>query len=88
MHTFASQQSTRVEAALWAAVRNLEEHERLERRLAADAGRSGNRRSEIFHSESATESAAHAEALRKMLTHAESLPSGSEAQQSHETGDR
>ena len=59
MHTFASQQSTRVEAALWAAVRSLEEHERLARRLAAEAARSGNRRSEIFHSERATESAAH-----------------------------
>jgi hypothetical protein len=91
MHTFAAQQSTRVGAALWAAIRSLEEQERLASRMANEAGRRGNKRSETFHREKATESAAHAEALRDLLTHAEPVPEGSkapEAQQSHETRDR
>jgi hypothetical protein len=90
-HVRRAQQSTRVGAALWAAIRSLEEQERLASRMANEAGRRGNKRSETFHREKATESAAHAEALRDLLTHAEPVPEGSkapEAQQSHETRDR
>ena len=67
IHSFASEQSTRVEATLWAALRSLEENEHLARRLAERAGSHGNQRSERYHIESAMESAAHADVLRSML---------------------
>ena len=68
LRTLAAEQTMRVEAALWAAMRSLEENERIARRLASEAGRRGNKQSERFHEESATASAAHALALKEMLT--------------------
>jgi two-component system chemotaxis response regulator CheB len=74
MHSLASEQSSRVEAALRAATRGLEESERLHRRLAGDAGQRGNRTSEALHHENAEASRAHVNVLRDMLGHRE--PSG------------
>jgi two-component system chemotaxis response regulator CheB len=74
LRTLAAEQTMRVEAALWAALRSLEENERLSRRMATDAGRRGNKQSERYHEESAAASAVHAEALRDMLAQAEPQP--------------
>jgi two-component system, chemotaxis family, protein-glutamate methylesterase/glutaminase len=71
MQTFASEQSTRVEAALWAALRGLEEKERLARRLAEQAARRGNESSAAFHGDAALASANHANVLRGMLKEAQ-----------------
>jgi two-component system chemotaxis response regulator CheB len=67
MHTLASEQTVRVEAALWAALRSLEESERLARRLAGAAEERSDSRSRSFHEESARSSAAHADVLRRLL---------------------
>jgi two-component system chemotaxis response regulator CheB len=80
MRTFAAEQQTRVEAALWAALRTIEENERIARRLADDAAKRGNARSQRFHHESALASAGHADVLREMIAHSGSPGSGAKAQ--------
>jgi two-component system chemotaxis response regulator CheB len=67
MVTFEAEQAVRVEAALWAALRVLEENERLARRLADAAAERGNKRSQTYHDETAKSSAQHAVVLRDML---------------------
>ena len=69
IQTLATEQTSRVEAALWAALRSLEEHERLARRMASDAGRRGNLRSASAYGENADASAGHATVLRGILAH-------------------
>jgi two-component system chemotaxis response regulator CheB len=49
--TLSSDQTTRVEAALWAALRSLEESVRLSQLMAADAKSRGSERSARFHDE-------------------------------------
>ena len=67
MATFEAEQGVRVEAALWAALRVLEENQRLARRLADAAAERGNRRSQTYHEETAQSSEQHAGALREIL---------------------
>ena len=69
MRTFAAEQTVRVEAALWAALRVLEENERLFRRLADEAKVHGRRQSAKFHHENARSTAAHADVVRNILAH-------------------
>jgi two-component system chemotaxis response regulator CheB len=69
IRTFAAEQTVRVEAALWAALRLLEENERLARRLADTAQTQGRRQSAKFHQENARSTAAHADVMRDILAH-------------------
>lgn len=75
MATFEAEQGVQVEAALWAALRVLEENERLARRLSDAAAERGNKHSQTYHAETAKSSAQHANALREMLEN--ELPSES-----------
>ncbi|MCC7217024.1 MAG: chemotaxis protein CheB [Burkholderiales bacterium] len=70
IQTLVAEQSARVEAALWAALRSLEENERLARRMSVEAGRRGNDRSASSYTENAQTSASHAEVLRDLLAQA------------------
>jgi CheB methylesterase len=63
----AAEQRARVEAALWAALRRLEEAERLAARLGRAARASGNTRSAEYHEDLARNNAAHAGTLRELL---------------------
>jgi two-component system chemotaxis response regulator CheB len=65
--SLASEQTERVEAALWAALRGLEESERLARRLAHYANERGSTAAADGHNESASASASHAQVLRTLL---------------------
>jgi two-component system chemotaxis response regulator CheB len=65
--TLASEQAARVEAALWAGLRKLEEAERLAGRMETHARALGNERSASYHADAARASAAHAETLRTVL---------------------
>jgi two-component system chemotaxis response regulator CheB len=67
VRSLASEQSERVEAALWAALRGLEESERLARRLANDASGRGSAALADRHNEAASASASHAQVLRTLL---------------------
>jgi two-component system chemotaxis response regulator CheB len=67
LQSLASEQLVRTEAALWAAVRSLEENERVSLRLAEDAARRGRPQSEKFHADVAAASQKHADVLRDML---------------------
>ena len=67
LNTLAVDQSMRVEAALWAALRSLEEAQRLSSQLARYAGEQGRARSSRHHAEEAETHAAHADALRTLL---------------------
>ena len=67
LKTLATEQETRVEAALWAGLRKLEEAERLARRMETHARAVGNARSAGYHADMARASAAHAETLRTVL---------------------
>ena len=71
----AAEQRTRVEAALWAALRRLEESERLAARMAQAARVRGNERSAQFHEDVSRGSAAHADTLRELLTDPLASPS-------------
>lgn len=67
LHTLAAHQSVRVEAALWAALRSLEESERLNRRLAEAASSQGRASSGGLYADNAHATAAHAQVLRDLL---------------------
>lgn len=67
LHTLAADQTSRVEAALWAALRSLEESERIATRLAGVTGGAG---PVNYHAEIARSSAEHAKVLRGMLAEA------------------
>jgi two-component system chemotaxis response regulator CheB len=67
IRTLAAEQSSRVEAALWAALRSLEEKERLAHKMAGEAASRGNVRSAASYTDHARSSATHAEVLRGML---------------------
>jgi two-component system chemotaxis response regulator CheB len=68
LNTLADEQSVQVEAALWAALRRLEESERLANKMAAQARLRGNERSAEYHAEMASTNATHAATLRQLLT--------------------
>ncbi|HVF62947.1 MAG TPA: chemotaxis protein CheB [Casimicrobiaceae bacterium] len=68
--TFSADQTTRVEAALWASLRGLEEKERLSLRLARKAAESGNERVAHNYHESARTCGAHIAVLKRILTEA------------------
>lgn len=76
MHSLDAAQSERVEAALWAALRGLEESEAVARRLADAAARRGHVETAQTFRARASEQAAHADVLRAVL---EELPSKTEA---------
>lgn len=65
--TLADEQSTRVEAALWAAMRALEENRRIADRLAGRSAHRGERERAAYHSDRSRESGRHAEVLRRIL---------------------
>ena len=67
LRTLAAEQTVRVEAALWAGLRKLEEAERLARRMETHARALGNERSADYHADMARASAAHAQTLRTVL---------------------
>jgi two-component system chemotaxis response regulator CheB len=68
--TLAAEQSIRVEAALWAAMRALEENGRVAHHLASSAGERGEHRRAEVHEERALSSRRHAEVLRELLEQA------------------
>jgi len=65
--TLADEQSMQVEAALWAALRRLEESERVAQRMASYARIRGNASLAAYHTDIATGTAAHAATLRQLL---------------------
>ena len=67
MKSLISAQTERVESALWAGLRGLEESEALARRLAEGARERGHDRSALQYDERAREDADHAQVLRQML---------------------
>ena len=67
MRSLVSAQNERVEAALWAGLRSLEESESLARRLGAWARRRGHDFSANQYEERAREDGRQAEVLREML---------------------
>jgi two-component system chemotaxis response regulator CheB len=74
IHTLVDEQASRVEAALWAALRSLEENERLARRMAAEADRRGSTPSATAFGETAAATAQHAEVLRGLWADAMDRP--------------
>ncbi|HVF65436.1 MAG TPA: chemotaxis protein CheB [Casimicrobiaceae bacterium] len=70
MRTLAADQATRVEAALWAALRSLKENQRLAIRLAGEARERGRDRSAQWHAERAQSDERHSEVLRELLAEA------------------
>lgn len=67
LNTLADEQAIHVEAALWAALRRLEESERVANKMAAQARVRGNDRSAEYHTEIARSNAVHAATLRQLL---------------------
>ncbi|HET9671100.1 MAG TPA: chemotaxis protein CheB [Casimicrobiaceae bacterium] len=65
--TLADEQSIEVEAALWAALRRLEESERVAQRMASYARVRGNASLAAYHADIASGTAAHAATLRQLL---------------------
>jgi len=65
--TLADEQSMQLEAALWAALRRLEESERVAQRMASYARIRGNASLAAYHTDIATGTAAHAATLRQLL---------------------
>jgi len=65
--TLADEQSIQVEAALWAALRRLEESERIAGSMAAQARNRGNERSAAYHADIAQAHRGHAATLRQVL---------------------
>lgn len=74
LRTLASEQSARVEAALWAALRSLEENEKLANTMSAHARRLGNERTASRWADNARSTASHAETLRSVLATAGFAP--------------
>jgi two-component system chemotaxis response regulator CheB len=70
MMTLAAGQSTRVEAALWAALRALEEDTRIAERLSQSAGERGEQHRADLHEDRSLTSRRHAEVLRDLLENA------------------
>jgi len=68
LKTLADEQAIHVEAALWAALRKLEESGRLAEKMAAHARARGNDRSATYHAEMAHTNAQHAATLRRVLS--------------------
>ncbi|HXG63829.1 MAG TPA: hypothetical protein VNO70_01910, partial [Blastocatellia bacterium] len=69
--TLLAEQSEALEAALWAALRALEENIALSRRLAARMGERGNKRSAIRFEEKAVELEQNVQVLRRALLNQE-----------------
>jgi two-component system chemotaxis response regulator CheB len=67
LRTLAAEQGTQLEAALWAALRRLEESEHIARRMARYAQVRGDVRSATYHDELSKSSAQHADVLRRLL---------------------
>jgi two-component system chemotaxis response regulator CheB len=65
--TLADEQSVQVEAALWAALRRLEESERVSQRMSSYARVRGNESLAAYHADIASGTAAHAATLRQLL---------------------
>jgi two-component system, chemotaxis family, protein-glutamate methylesterase/glutaminase len=72
-------QSEQLEAALWTALRSLEEHTALARRLAARAEGKGYRHSAASFTEQATDAEHHASVIRNVLNSGIRIESGAEA---------
>jgi two-component system chemotaxis response regulator CheB len=70
----AAEQRGRVQAALWAALRRLEEAEQRSERLGRVARASGNARSAEYHEDRARSSGAHAATLRELLSEPTATP--------------
>jgi two-component system chemotaxis response regulator CheB len=68
--TLATDQSIRVEAALWAAMRALEENGRIAQRLARSAGERGEHDRAEYHEDRSLASQRHASVLRELLEQA------------------
>jgi two-component system chemotaxis response regulator CheB len=68
LKTLADEQSIQVEAALWAALRRLEEGERLAQKMATHARSRDNERSAAYHADIARSNAKHASTLRQLLS--------------------
>jgi two-component system, chemotaxis family, protein-glutamate methylesterase/glutaminase len=64
-----AKQSEALEAALWAALRSLEENAALARRMEKRAGEQGSRHSSQRHHQRAADAEKHARILREMLEH-------------------
>jgi two-component system chemotaxis response regulator CheB len=75
LHTLEVAQAERIEAALWASIRSLEEGQKVSERLARHARGRGHHRSVEQYEERAREDGAHADTLRRML---HSLPARAE----------
>src|SRR5262249_47595779 len=84
MRSLVADQSQRVEATLWAALRNLHESEKLARRLAEQAEQRGNMQSAIYHREAAEGHHAHTDVLRDILARAVPEQHASEQQEAPE----
>ena len=67
LQTLADEQAIHVEAAIWAALRRLEESERVAQKMATHARLRGNDRSAAYHTDMARSSATHAATLRRLL---------------------
>jgi len=67
LHTLEVAQAERIEAALWASIRSLEEGQKVSERLARHARGRGHHRSVGQYEERAREDGAHADTLRRML---------------------
>jgi two-component system chemotaxis response regulator CheB len=67
LNSLADEQAVQVEAAIWAALRRLEESERLAEKMAAQARVRGNERSVAYHSDLARSHGMHAATLRQLL---------------------
>jgi len=70
LNTLAKEQVAKVEAALWAALRSLEQSQRLARRMASEARGRGNERSAHYQEEIVRTQAGHADTLRALLADA------------------
>jgi two-component system chemotaxis response regulator CheB len=67
LRTFANQQIIAVEAALWAALRSLEQSQRLAEKMAQDARGRGSDRAAEYQTEVMRAHASHADTLRQLL---------------------
>lgn len=67
LNSLATEQSIQVEAAIWAALRRLEESERLAEKMSAQARIRGNERSADYHTDLARSHGMHAATLRELL---------------------
>ena len=82
MRTLVASQSERLESALWAALRELEESEALARRMSENAARRRDAKSAQVFSARASARASHANVLRELLKEvpaAAAVPAGAVA---------